>query len=167
MRSRPGLVRMLLPLALCLSLSPACLGAAIPVSCGSIYKSFAQCLVTLGDSLVETEKAQNAQDIDAICRSWNAFHVCASSALKGCPGEAAAVWESLRQESRKAQFSGNLYDMCASRTTLPPATVPAPQGPPTSDQTNQETLKGQTFQHHPAVTTLLLPVCITLLALKT
>lgn len=45
-----------------------CFGAAIPVSCGSIYKGFAQCLLTLGDSLVETEKDPNTQDIDAICR---------------------------------------------------------------------------------------------------
>lgn len=49
-------------------LFPVCFGATIPVSCGSIYKSFAQCLVALGDSLVETEKNQNTQDIDAICR---------------------------------------------------------------------------------------------------
>lgn len=49
-------------------LFPACFGAAIPVSCGSIYKSFAQCLVALGDSLGETEKDPNTQDIDAICR---------------------------------------------------------------------------------------------------
>lgn len=49
-------------------LLPLCFGAAIPVSCGSIYKSFAQCLVTLGDSLGETEKDPNTQDIDAICR---------------------------------------------------------------------------------------------------
>ncbi|XP_049457421.1 neuritin-like protein [Epinephelus fuscoguttatus] len=165
MRSQPGAATMLLPIALCLSLVPMCFGAAIPVSCGSIYKSFAQCLVTLGDSLVETQKDQSTQDIDAICRSWNAFHVCANSALAGCPGEAAAVWESLRQESRKTQFSGNLYEMCASLTTLPPSTVPAPQSPPTSDQTNQETLKGQTNKHSPTFSTLLIPVCSTLLLL--
>uniref|UniRef100_A0A8D3E3X2 Neuritin 1-like b n=1 Tax=Scophthalmus maximus TaxID=52904 RepID=A0A8D3E3X2_SCOMX len=98
-------------------------------------------------------------------RSWNAFHVCANSALAGCPGEAAAVWESLRQESRKTQFSGNLYDMCASRTTLPPSTVPAPQSPPTSDQTNQETLKGRTYKHSPTLSTLLFPAFSTLLVL--
>ncbi|KAM7424052.1 hypothetical protein PAMA_000423 [Pampus argenteus] len=101
----------------------------------------------------------------SLLQSWNAFHVCANSALAGCPGEAAAVWESLRQESRKTEFSGNLYDMCASRTTLAPSTVPAPQGPPTSDQTNQETLKGQTYRHNPALATLMFPVCSTLLAL--
>ncbi|XP_042267883.1 neuritin 1-like b [Thunnus maccoyii] len=165
MKSHPGTATLLLPLALCFSLVPLCLGAAIPVSCDSIYKSFAQCLLTLGDSLVETQKDQSTQDIDGICRSWNAFHVCANSALAGCPGEAAAVWESLRQESRKTQFSGNLYDMCASRTTLAPSTVPAPQSPPTSDQTNQETLKGQTYRHSPALATLIFPVCSTLLAL--
>ncbi|XP_060901885.1 neuritin 1-like b [Labrus mixtus] len=156
---------MLLPVTLCLSLVPVCFGAVIPVSCGSIYKSFAQCLLSLGDSLVETQKDQSTQDIDAICRSWNAFHVCANSALVGCPGEAAAVWESLRQESRKTQFSGNLYDMCASLTTLPPSTVPAPQSPPTSDQTNQETLKGQTHKHSPNLASMLFPVCIPLLLL--
>ncbi|XP_029950760.1 neuritin 1-like b [Salarias fasciatus] len=165
MRSGPGTVTVLLPAAVCLSLFPLCFGAAIPVSCGSIYKSFAQCLLTLGDSLVETQKDQNTQDIDAICRSWNAFHVCANSALAGCPGEAAAVWESLRQESRKAQFSGNLYDMCASRTTLPPSTVPVPPSPPTSDQTNQETLKGRTHKERPTFATVLLPVFSLLLVL--
>uniref|UniRef100_A0A3P8VA84 Neuritin 1-like b n=2 Tax=Cynoglossus semilaevis TaxID=244447 RepID=A0A3P8VA84_CYNSE len=140
--------------------------AVIPVSCDSIYKSFAQCLLTLGDSLAtDTQKDQNTQDIDAICRSWNTFHVCANSALTGCPGEAAAVWESLRKESRKAEFSGNLYDVCASRTTLPPSTVPAPASPPTSDMTNQETLKGHTHtpRLHPG--TLWFPVCSTLLFL--
>lgn len=98
-------------------------------------------------------------------RSWNAFHVCANSALAGCPGETAAVWESLRQESRKTQFSGNLYAMCASRTTLPPSTVPAPRSAPPSDQTNQETLKGQTRAISPTHAAVLFPVCSTLLVL--
>ncbi|XP_012736420.2 neuritin 1-like b [Fundulus heteroclitus] len=165
MKSRPGAATALLPIALCLSLAPVCLGAAIPAACGTIYKSFAQCLLSLGDSLVETQKDQNTQDIDSICRSWNAFHVCASSALAGCPGEAAAIWESLRQESRKTQFSGNLYDMCASRTTLPPSTPPpAPQSSATSDQMNKETLKGQTHRPSPASISVLLPVCSMLLA---
>ncbi|XP_047219686.1 neuritin 1-like b [Girardinichthys multiradiatus] len=163
MKSLPGAATVLLPIALCLSLAPVCLGAAIPAACGTIYKSFAQCLLSLGDSLVETQKDQNTQDIDSICRSWNAFHVCASSALAGCPGEAAAIWESLRQESRKTQFSGNLYDMCASRTTLPPSTVPAPQSSATSDQMNKETLRGKTHKHGPASISVLLPMCSMLL----
>ncbi|KAL6113154.1 nrn1l [Pungitius sinensis] len=163
MKSQPGAVTMLLPISLGLSLITVCLGAAIPNSCGSIYKSFAQCLLTLGDSLVDTQKDQSTQDIDSICRSWNSFHVCANSALAGCPGEAAAVWESLRQESRKTQFSGNLYDMCARHTTLPASTVPAPQRPPASDQTNQDKLKGQTNKHSPTFSTLLIPTLLLLL----
>uniref|UniRef100_A0A673ZK48 Neuritin 1-like b n=1 Tax=Salmo trutta TaxID=8032 RepID=A0A673ZK48_SALTR len=138
-----------------LYLAPVCWAAALPSSCGVIYKSFAQCLLTLGDSLGDTQKEQSTQDIDTVCRSWDAFHVCANAALAGCPGDAAAVWESLRQESRKTQFSGNLYDMCASRTTLAPNTVP----------TNQETLKGYTLHLGPAYTTLLLSACISLLFL--
>lgn len=66
-------------LSLSAGLLPLCFGAAIPVSCGSIYKSFAQCLVTLGDSLGETEKEPNKQDIDAICRCVPAC-VCLLSA---------------------------------------------------------------------------------------
>lgn len=56
-----------------------CFGAAIPVACGSIYKSFAQCLVTLGDSLEATQKDQSAQDIDAICR-----YVCLPPVKSNC-----------------------------------------------------------------------------------
>ncbi|XP_077420893.1 neuritin 1-like b isoform X2 [Vanacampus margaritifer] len=165
MRSRAGVTALLLPIAFSISLVRVCNGAAIAVSCGSIYKSFAQCLLTLGDSLVETQKDQDTQDIDSICRSWNNFHACANVAMSGCPREAAAVWESLRQESRKDQFSGNLYNMCASLTTLAPSTVPAPLTPPTSDQTNQETLKGRTYQWGPSLATVIFPTCSTLLVL--
>ncbi|XP_038825073.1 neuritin-like protein [Salvelinus namaycush] len=135
-----------------MGLAHVCWAVALPSSCGVIYKSFAQCLLTLGDSLGDTQKEQSKQDIDTVC---------------SCPGDAAAVWESLRQESRKTQFSGNLYDMCASRTTLAPNTVPVPpsQRPPTSDQTNQETLKGYTHHLGPAYTPLLLSACISLLLL--
>ncbi|CAL8243233.1 unnamed protein product [Lota lota] len=143
-------------------LVPMCWVAALPVSCGSIYKSFAECLVTLGDSLGDS----STQDIDAICRSWNAFHVCASSALTGCPGDGAAVWESLRQESRKTEFSGNLYELCASRTTLAPSVGPPSQGPPTSDQTNQETLKGHCSNQRPGSAALLVPLASLMVALQ-
>ena len=103
----------------------------------------------------------------SVCpRSWNAFHVCASSALAGCPGDAAAVWESLRQESRKTEFSGNLYDLCASRTTPAPSSPPPSQGPPTSDQTNQETLKGHCSNQRPGPPALLVALASLLLALR-
>ncbi|KAJ7986169.1 hypothetical protein DPEC_G00347990 [Dallia pectoralis] len=167
MRSHSRIVTFFLPVVLYLSLTPVCLTAVVPGSCGVIYKRFAQCLLTLGDSLGDTQKEPNTQDIDAVCRSWDAFHVCANRALAGCPGDAAAVWESLRQESRKTQFSGNLYDMCARRTTQTTSAGPAPpsQSLPASDQTNQETLKGHTEPLGPAHTTLLLSASACLLLL--
>ncbi|KAL6479133.1 hypothetical protein MHYP_G00125660 [Metynnis hypsauchen] len=80
--------------------------AAAARRCGSIYKGFAQCLLALGDSLsVSSQKDDDTQEIDSICRSWDDFHDCANLAMAGCPEEAAAVWESLRQESKKMQFS--------------------------------------------------------------
>ncbi|NXP75030.1 NRN1L protein, partial [Ramphastos sulfuratus] len=51
-------------------------------------------------------------------RSWDDFHTCASEVLSSCPEEAAAIWESLRQESRKIQFQGNLQELCSSRGHL-------------------------------------------------
>ncbi|KAI4877891.1 hypothetical protein NFI96_002309 [Prochilodus magdalenae] len=82
--------------------------AAAARRCGSIYKGFAECLLVLGDSLsVSNQKDDDTQEIDSICRSWDNFHDCANMAMAGCPEEAAAVWESLRQESKKMQFSDN------------------------------------------------------------
>lgn len=76
------------------------------------------------------------------CRSWDEFHDCANVAMAGCPDEAAAVWESLRQESKKMQFSGNLYDMCSNRNSHPAASV-VPRGSPNKEDINQESLKGR------------------------
>uniref|UniRef100_A0A8C2A278 Enhancer of mRNA-decapping protein 4 n=1 Tax=Cyprinus carpio TaxID=7962 RepID=A0A8C2A278_CYPCA len=98
--------------------------AAATKKCSSIYKGFAQCLLALGDTCI-------------CCRSWDDFHDCANVAMAGCPEEAAVVWESLRQESKKMQFSGNLYEMCSSRSQS--AAASDSQSP---DETNQESLKG-------------------------
>ncbi|NXS39086.1 NRN1L protein, partial [Balaeniceps rex] len=51
-------------------------------------------------------------------RSWDDFHACASEVLSSCPEEATAIWESLRQESRKIQFQGNLQELCSARGHL-------------------------------------------------
>lgn len=74
-------------------------------------------------------------------RSWDQFHSCANVAMAGCPQEAAVVWESLRQESRKMQFSGNLYDMCSNREELPAGSPPA-GATPGQNGVNQESLRG-------------------------
>ncbi|XP_069580747.1 neuritin 1-like a [Brachyistius frenatus] len=137
-----------LPVALVLMLSPRPVAAASTRRCHSIYKGFAQCLMALGDSLTDNaRKDEDTHEIHSICRSWDEFHDCANVAMAGCPEEAAAVWESLRQESKKMQFSGNLYDMCSNRNGHPPASV-SPHGPPTQEEINQESLRGRAG--HPA-----------------
>uniref|UniRef100_A0A3P9BUT3 Neuritin 1 like n=1 Tax=Maylandia zebra TaxID=106582 RepID=A0A3P9BUT3_9CICH len=113
--------------------------------CHSIYKGFAQCLMALGDSLTDSaRKEEDTHEIHSICRSWDEFHDCANVAMAGCPEEAAAVWESLRQESKKMQFSGNLYDMCSNRNTHPAASV-SPNGSPNQEEINQESLRGRAY----------------------
>ncbi|KAM9754515.1 neuritin 1-like a [Menidia menidia] len=136
---------LLVPVALLLVWSPRPAAAASPRRCHSIYKGFAQCLMALGDSLTDTaQKDEDTHEIHSICRSWDQFHDCANVAMAGCPQEAAAVWESLRQESKKMQFSGNLYDMCSNRDGLPPPADSGapPRGSPGKEEVSQESLRG-------------------------
>ncbi|KAM8892969.1 neuritin 1-like a [Spinachia spinachia] len=133
---------LLLPVALLLMLSPAPVAASSARRCHSIYKGFAQCLMALGDSLADNARRdEDTHEIHSICRSWDAFHDCANEAMAGCPNEAAAVWESLRQESKKMQFSGNLYDMCSNRDDHLGAAV-SPRGSSNQEAINQESLRG-------------------------
>ncbi|XP_062442559.1 neuritin-like protein isoform X2 [Rhea pennata] len=112
-------------------------------TCDTIYKGFAGCLISLGDSMVQSvqqqqqqKSGQEVQELDTICKSWDDFHACASRVLSSCPEEAAAIWESLREESRKIQFQGNLHELCSAQARLASA-----QGSPAAE-TNQETLRG-------------------------
>uniref|UniRef100_A0A8C2TKY4 Neuritin 1 like n=1 Tax=Coturnix japonica TaxID=93934 RepID=A0A8C2TKY4_COTJA len=105
--------------------------------CNTIYKGFAGCLISLGDSMAQS------------VRSWDEFHACASGVLSRCPEEAAAIWESLRQESRKIQFQGNLQELCSTRGRLASA-----QGSPPAE-TNQATLRGSAPPRHPTILPLL------------
>ncbi len=88
--------------------------------------------------------------------------MCVSGVLSGCRGDAAEIWESLRAESRKTAFAGNLYDMCASRTEAATATTPLV---PNADQSNQETLKGLAHSVRHSVSKELLLICFCLLLL--
>ncbi|XP_060893131.1 neuritin 1-like a [Labrus mixtus] len=133
-----------LPVALLLMLSQCPAAAYSTRRCHSIYKGFAQCLMSLGDSLTDNaRKDEDTHEIHSICRSWDEFHDCANVAMAGCPDEAAAVWESLRQESKKMQFSGNLYDMCSNRNSHAVASA-SPRDSPNQEEINQESLRGHT-----------------------
>lgn len=151
----------LLFITLCFSLCGSVLGAAITPLCSSVYRGFAECLVTLGDSV--SSQSDNVQDINSICKYWDVFQECVSGVLAGCRGDAAEVWESLRAESRRAQFSGNLYEMCANR---PQTTTTKTQTPPSTDQTNQESLKGLAAGSGHSHSVQLLLACISLVLLR-
>ncbi|XP_048040188.1 neuritin 1-like b [Chanodichthys erythropterus] len=153
-------MHLLLFISFCLSLCSSVLSAAITPPCSAVYRGFADCLVSLGDSV--SSMTDNPQDINSICKSWDAFQVCVSGVLSGCRGDAAEIWESLRAESRKTAFAGNLYDMCASRTEAVTATTPLV---PNTDQTNQETLKGLAHSVSHSVSEELLLTCFSLLLL--
>ncbi|XP_062997510.1 neuritin-like protein [Elgaria multicarinata webbii] len=130
--------------------------------CNTIYKGFAECLISLGDSMAQSvqqpqgdDSVQEQQELDTICKSWDDFHACATQVLSSCPEETANIWESLRQESRKIQFQGNLHDLCSSRTQL------AGNGRASDvDETNKETLRGTAWLLRPG-----LVGCLTLVAL--
>ncbi|XP_034974665.2 neuritin-like protein [Zootoca vivipara] len=122
--------------------------------CNTIYKGFAECLISLGDSMAQSaqqeqqpddDSIQEQQELDVICKSWDDFHTCATQVLSRCPEEAAKIWESLRQESRKIQFQGNLHDLCSSRAQL------AGSGRASDmDETNKETLRGEAWHPRPS-----------------
>uniref|UniRef100_A0A8C6T5G6 Neuritin 1-like a n=1 Tax=Neogobius melanostomus TaxID=47308 RepID=A0A8C6T5G6_9GOBI len=139
-------------------LRPWPVAAASARRCHSIYKGFAQCLMALGDSLTDSaRKDEDTHEIHSICRSWDDFHDCANMAMAGCPNEAAAVWESLRQESKKMQFSGNLYEMCSRRTSHSAASDAAAASSSNSqEKINQESLRGSSPQQPTAAHHLLL-----------
>ncbi|XP_040264875.1 neuritin-like protein [Bufo bufo] len=112
--------------------------------CDTIYKGFADCLISLGDSMAQNvqqsrvnEEIDDAEELDSICKSWDDFHKCASSVLINCPEDTAAIWESLRKESRKIQYQGNLHDLCTSRNQQSNS-----MGAIDAGETNKETLRG-------------------------
>ncbi|KAG7327128.1 hypothetical protein KOW79_008734 [Hemibagrus wyckioides] len=145
-------MHLLLFILLWLSVCSCVLGSVVPPSCVSVYRGFAQCLVTLGDEV--NSQTDNNPDLDSICRSWDAFERCVNSVLSDCRGNAADLWESLKVESRKTQFSGNLYEMCAGRTLTSPGTLP------TTDQANQESLKGRGVSSGHTHSVCLLLACV-------
>ncbi|XP_023065985.1 neuritin-like protein isoform X1 [Piliocolobus tephrosceles] len=114
---------LLLPLVL---VPPLAAAAAGPNRCDTIYQGFAECLIRLGDGM------GRGGELETVCRSWNDFHACASRVLLGCPEEAAAVWESLQQEARRAPHPNNLHTLCSAPVRV------RERG--TGSETNQETL---------------------------
>ncbi|XP_044516508.1 neuritin-like protein [Gracilinanus agilis] len=139
-------------LLLQLFLAPGPGTAATYNRCDTMYKGFADCLMSLGNSMAQSGQSQpdkgaglTPPELESICRSWENFQTCASGVLANCPQEATAIWESLQQEFRKVQYQGNLHDLCSSRP-FPPSNVRGAA----SEETNQETLQGPSAPASPA-----------------
>ncbi|XP_043914087.1 neuritin-A-like [Protopterus annectens] len=112
--------------------------------CGSIYKGFSECLLRLGDSISQyaEQEITDPQQLDNICSHWDDFHLCAMAAMLECRLEAQVMWDSLREESKKLRFEGNLYELCSKR----------------KQQSKQDRLTGAALQQHPPVLLPLLTV---------
>ncbi|XP_043844106.1 neuritin-like protein [Dromiciops gliroides] len=149
-------------LLLQLILAPGPGMAATSNRCDTIYKGFADCLIKLGNSMVQSGQPDKGAsltppELKSICRSWENFQTCANGVLANCPQEATAIWESLTEESRKVQYPGNLHDLCSSQP-FPPSNV---RGVP-SEETNQETLQGSPAPGSPAPAPVLLAAALAL-----
>ncbi|XP_023379347.1 neuritin-like protein [Pteropus vampyrus] len=146
-----GLLLLLLLLPPLVLVSPLVAAAEGPGPCDTIYQGFAECLIRLGDSM------GRGGELETICRSWNEFHTCASQVLLGCPEEAAAVWESLQQEARRAPHPDNLHILCGAPVHV------RERG--SGLETNQETLRGTALAPTPAPAPRLLAVALALCCL--
>nr|XP_048293025.1 neuritin-like protein isoform X1 [Myodes glareolus] len=139
---------LLLPLVFVPSLAVASEG---PNRCDTIYQGFAECLIRLGDGM------GRGGELQTVCRSWNDFHACASRVLSGCPEEAAAVWESLQREARRAPHPDNLHILCGAPVSVREMVA----GP----ETNQETLRATAPALAPAPAPALLAAALALACL--
>ncbi|XP_058384052.1 neuritin-like protein isoform X2 [Diceros bicornis minor] len=142
---------LLLLLLLLLPPPPPLAATAGPGRCDTIYQGFAECLIRLGDGM------GRGGELETVCRSWNDFHTCASGVLSGCPEEAAAVWESLQQEARRAPHPDNLHALCGA----PVRVQERGAGP----ETNQETLRATAPAPTPAPAPPLLAAALALACL--
>nr|XP_048293026.1 neuritin-like protein isoform X2 [Myodes glareolus] len=141
-----------LPCALTLLLLlPLAVASEGPNRCDTIYQGFAECLIRLGDGM------GRGGELQTVCRSWNDFHACASRVLSGCPEEAAAVWESLQREARRAPHPDNLHILCGAPVSVREMVA----GP----ETNQETLRATAPALAPAPAPALLAAALALACL--
>ncbi|XP_015265780.1 PREDICTED: neuritin-like [Gekko japonicus] len=113
MAQGPGTALLLLALASLLK------SLAAETPCENIYQGFSDCILRLGENMAGFEEEEDedertqAQELRTVCGYWDEFHTCAMTALWECQREAAAVWEMLKRESKKIQFQGSLFDLCA------------------------------------------------------
>ncbi|XP_069035636.1 neuritin-like isoform X1 [Lepisosteus oculatus] len=99
---------------LALAVFLAVAGVSAEVKCGNIYKGFSDCVLKLGDNMATYQEDENSErGVQAVCSHWEAFHLCATTALSECQEEVGRIWETLKEDSKKIRFQGSLFDLCS------------------------------------------------------
>ncbi|KAG8437790.1 hypothetical protein GDO86_008482, partial [Hymenochirus boettgeri] len=125
-------------------------------NCGTVYKGFAECLISLGDSISKNiqhyNNLENTEELHLICKSWDEFQKCTTKILVSCPKNAAEIWDSLLEESRKRQEQISLSEICRPQLSKEIKGV--------DSETNKETLKSLGCCLHFNLLQILLPIFI-------
>ncbi|XP_051554326.1 neuritin 1b [Myxocyprinus asiaticus] len=94
-------------------------------TCESVFKGFSDCLLSLGENMVNyPQELDDRENLQTICSYWDDFHSCASTAIADCQEGATDLWEKLKLQSRSLNYKGSLFELCsvdngASRILLP------------------------------------------------
>lgn len=93
--------------------------------CDTVFKGFSNCLLQLGDNMASyPQDLEEKENLQTICRYWEDFHSCATTALADCQEGATDLWEKLKKESRNLDFRGSLFELCAGGNGAPKSTPP-------------------------------------------
>ncbi|XP_003977998.2 neuritin [Takifugu rubripes] len=113
-------------LALCLALHIVSVLTAVggATRCDSVFKGFSDCLLQLGDDMMSyQEHLDQRKNLLHICSYWDNFHSCAATALADCQEGAADLWEKLKEESRRMDIRGSLFELCRDGNAAPSLTA--------------------------------------------
>lgn len=107
--------RRTLAVILALHIVSALVLAVEAAHCDSVFKGFSDCLLKLGDNMANyPQDLDDHENLEHICRYWDNFHSCATTALADCQEGATDMWEKLKKESRNLDFRGSLFELCGS-----------------------------------------------------
>ncbi|KAA0719159.1 Neuritin Precursor [Triplophysa tibetana] len=83
-------------------------------TCDSVFKGFSDCLLNLGENMVNyTQELNNSENLQTICSYWDDFHSCASTAIADCQDGATDLWEKLKLQSWSLNYQGSLFELCS------------------------------------------------------
>ncbi|KAG5286848.1 hypothetical protein AALO_G00019440 [Alosa alosa] len=90
---------------------------SVDAACDAVFKGFSDCLLNLGENMVNYPQALNdRENLQTLCSYWDDFHSCATTALADCQEGATVIWEQLKQQSRSLNFEGSLFELCGGNS---------------------------------------------------